>query len=235
VPLLSLFKDNRPLLDNILADLGMQPALNLHFEYTVGLPAGRGKASHTDLLVQSPSQCLAIEAKWTEPMYEPVSKWLPRLEAEDGAPTAKPANRHEVLEGWLSLLEVRAVRNLVVEQMDDCIYQMVHRAASACHDKQKEPLLAYFKFTPSPNPQAAGVGEYKEALTLLHSVLGRPAAFPFFLVEIQMLPTTEFRSIASLPKGQARTGNLVKQALVQAKLFDFTSYRIETIRRQSDS
>jgi hypothetical protein len=48
----------------------------LHFEFTVEPLRGRGTPSYTDLMVQSESLCLAIEAKWTEPIYNSVSSWL---------------------------------------------------------------------------------------------------------------------------------------------------------------
>jgi hypothetical protein len=74
VPLLSLFRDGQRILQEILAKCLMDPP-NFHIEFTVAPPRGRGKAPHTDLMVNSESRCLAIEAKWTEPTYPTVSKW----------------------------------------------------------------------------------------------------------------------------------------------------------------
>jgi hypothetical protein len=76
IPLLSLIKDGQLVLRDILAACLMTPPMDYHFEFTVEPPKGRGKASHTDLMVQSGSRCLAIEAKWTEPIYPTVAAWV---------------------------------------------------------------------------------------------------------------------------------------------------------------
>jgi hypothetical protein len=62
----------------------------MSFEYQVPPNRGRGKASHSDLMIGWDRAAAAIEAKWTEPEYELVSEWL----------GAKPTrNRKEVLSG----------------------------------------------------------------------------------------------------------------------------------------
>src|SRR5690348_12928037 len=69
IPLLSLVKDGRAGFRKVLFECGLPDPESLHFEFTVGPIGGRGKASHTDLMVQSGHQALAVEAKWTEPRY----------------------------------------------------------------------------------------------------------------------------------------------------------------------
>jgi hypothetical protein len=59
-------------------------------------------------MLQSESRCLAIEAKWTEPAYETVSKWRGDKSQEDNVPQDRnepPTNREQVLGGWLELLK----------------------------------------------------------------------------------------------------------------------------------
>jgi hypothetical protein len=76
IPLLSLIRDGRPILQKMLVDCGLPADSSLHFEFKVAPPRGRGKASHTDLMVSAGSDCMAVEAKWTEPLYPAVSKWM---------------------------------------------------------------------------------------------------------------------------------------------------------------
>ena len=73
----------------------MSHAPDLFLEYTVRSPKGES-VSHTDVMLKSGPNALAIEAKWTEPMYKTVGRWL-----KDGN---SRANKETVLEGWLSLL-----------------------------------------------------------------------------------------------------------------------------------
>ena len=47
-----------------------QPCVNRsEVEFTVDPPQGRGKASHTDIMIRSGPHALAIEAKWSEALY----------------------------------------------------------------------------------------------------------------------------------------------------------------------
>src|SRR5215813_12583934 len=52
VPLLSFVRDGKAMLQEIFAQCGISPPLDLHFEFTIKAPKGRGKASYTDLLVE---------------------------------------------------------------------------------------------------------------------------------------------------------------------------------------
>src|SRR5258706_7377560 len=165
VPLLALVRDKQSTLQEILAACQVPMPVDFHFEFKVDPSKGRGKPSHTDLMVISEPVCIAIEAKWTEPPYENVGSWLSK--------GADKTNRRGVLEGWLALLSPHGTP-LSSNEVDDCEYQMLHRAASACatassYAARKRPMLAYFKFT-SPNmpPSAARAEYYKAALALLH-------------------------------------------------------------------
>jgi hypothetical protein len=227
IPLLSLVKDGQPMLRDILA--AMAPPMDFHFEYTVKPPKGDGNSSHTDLMI--PLRCLAIEAKWTEAVSDTVAAWLGNKEREHSIRSSEnrgSKNRNDVLSGWLSLLEPHAGHELIPAKFADCIYQMVHRAASAC-SRSIHPQLAYFKFTPSPVPSAARCDKYIDALKLLHSRLGNPSDYPFFFVEIQIAPTDAFRVIEPLPKGETATAKKVRKTVRDSKLFEFLSYRIHRI------
>src|SRR5207248_1054781 len=89
VPMLDLLIHSRPVFDTIISEIGIPSQYDLHLEYTVGPFGGRGKASHTDVMLTSGTESLAIEAKWTEPMYEAIKDW-----PEKGA--TKTANQQAV-------------------------------------------------------------------------------------------------------------------------------------------
>lgn len=141
-------------------DLDVPASVRLGFEHTVSPPRGRGKASHTDLMVTSSHFVIAIEAKWTEPRYQVVGDWL------NGS-----TNRVEVLRGWCDLLQRRTVNPIDADNLTALPYQIVHRAASACHEANAGSTcwLVYMVFGASgnslqlrgrsqPSPTAAWVG-----------------------------------------------------------------------------
>src|SRR5438046_1368623 len=74
VPMLTLLMHATDLFDEIVRRLGFPGDYDLFLEYTVRPPKGRGKASHTDVMLKSGNHALAIEGKWTEPMYETVAR-----------------------------------------------------------------------------------------------------------------------------------------------------------------
>ena len=132
--------------------------VQLHFEYLVRSPRGSGKESHTDLMVLSPEQAIAIEAKWTESRYQVIAKWL-----------TGSSNRRAVLRGWCELLEQHGASPITEGSLSELPYQMVHRAASACHAiKTGRPLLVYLVFHPTAKKRA----EYLSDLSRLRDVLG---------------------------------------------------------------
>ncbi len=76
VPMLDLLIHSRPVFDRIIREIGFLSQYDLHMGYTVGPFGARGKASHTDVMLTAGAESLAVEAKWTEPMYETVGDWL---------------------------------------------------------------------------------------------------------------------------------------------------------------
>lgn len=220
VPLLSWLKHEQLMVSSLLRDVGMPADCNLHLEYKVKPPKGSGKASHTDLMVVSSKSSLAVEAKWTEPRYETVGEWLKK--------GANPRNRRDVLTGWLGLLQKHSQRPLNIGDFSDVVYQMVHRAASAC-EAGGNPQLAYLVFKPSPDVRTADMQTIHDDLTHLWSLLGNPKGFPFYLVEVHLSPTAAFDAIASLPKGNEATDEAVRGALCKEPLFDFSEYELCTV------
>jgi len=79
------------------------------------------------------------------------------------------------------------------------IYQMVHRAASAATANM--PHLAYFLFKPSPDDRTAGPEDIFDKLADLWDRLGKPATFPFHVVEIEAKPLDAYEPLRLLAKG----------------------------------
>jgi len=220
VPLLSWLKHEQPMVSSLLRDMSMPADCTLHLEYKVKPPKGSGKASHTDLMVISGNSSLAVEAKWTEPRYEMIGEWLKK--------GTNPLNRRDVLTGWLNLLQKHAECTLHAEDFACAVYQMVHRAASACA-VASNPKLAYLLFKPSLDPRTANMRTIHDDLTHLWSLLGNPQGFPFYVVEVLLSPMAAFDAIASLPKGNEATGEDVRGALCNEQLFVFSEYELRTI------
>ena len=230
VPLLSLVRDGWPVLQDILKACNLPAESTLHFEFKVNSERGIGLPSHTDLMVRSGSDRLAVEAKWTEPRYETVEKWIRKPPDPDSSskPVA-PDNRHTRLKGWIELIQPYATRPLRKEEFSNVVYQMVHRAASACAEAT-HPQLAYLLFTPLPDGKSVQGKQYHDDLAELHRLLGHPPGFPFHLIEVQLAPTDAFRAIQHLPKASAETASTVHSALLKGGLFDFKGFQIQTIK-----
>jgi hypothetical protein len=221
IPLLCWLKYQEPSLNSLLRDMNMPAECSLCFEYQVKPAKGSGGASHTDLMVKSGKFSLAVEAKWTEPQYETIAKWL--------AKGSNPNNRREVLDGWLSLLRKHATRHSPKEDFSSAVYQIVHRAASACASGEM-PKLAYLVFKPSPDSTAANIKVIYNDLANLWILLGRPEKFPFFVVEVKLSHTVAFDEIGSLPKGNKSTAERIRTALLgNNQLFDFEMYSVMRI------
>jgi hypothetical protein len=215
IPLLAMLRDAPEVFAQLLARLGAPADSSLHFEYTVDCRRGRGLPSHTDVMVRSPASQLAFEFKWGEPRYETVREWFDK--------DPEPPNKAERLEGWLDLLRNHTDVPLAAAAFSDCVYQMLHRAASAC--EHAHPHLAYVLFTPKPGGNATDGDEYASDLKRLHQALGSPASFPFSLVEIETVPTERYRAIQKLKKREAGTIRAVRSALVKGDLFRFEGLR----------
>jgi len=220
IPMLSLLLHSRDTFNEIVRQLGMPAEHDLFLEYPVSPLKGQGPPSQTDVMLKSDLGALAIEAKWTEPMYETVDKWLKKGESE--------SNKRQVLEGWLSLLQEHVHEPLHSSDFNESIYQMVHRATSAVATGA-DSRLAYFLFKPSPDPQAATSDDIAKELSRLWDKLGKPKGFPFSVVEITIEHTAEYEAIRRLPKQQSDTSKAVVAALLDdAPLFRFPSFNIRS-------
>jgi hypothetical protein len=237
--LASPFRSTVPLLDglrhgeggwfaDVMRSLGFPDTSRVALEFTVPPPRGRGWPSHTDAMVTHESRTLALEAKWTEPRYATVKKWLSGGNA--------PANRLEVLRGWLDLLEGFYPGKLRQEDFEGVVYQTVHRAASACavagqHSSDGEPEMAYLLFNLATDPgRTARTESCRDDLADFHALLGSPARLSFSVIELTMEPTAAFIALAPLEKGRPETGQVVRRALDQNAPPLFSNVEWKSIR-----
>ena len=219
VPLLALISHDWPVFDGILSQCGITGSISVGLERAVSSPRGRGRPSYTDCMVLSGNRALAIEAKWTEPRYETLAMRLAR--------DANTADSREFLSGWLQLLQPYADKPLNLDDFAECVYQIVHRAASAC-GLGRDPTLAYIHFESSGH-RGATSKQYAADLMRVHSALGSPRRFPFFLVDVPLDLGAPFKELLDLRKGVPTTGRAVKAALIAGALFKFGLPRVHRI------
>ena len=219
IPLLTLLQNNAALFNEIVVTkIGFPPGYDFFLEYTVGPFNGRGTASHSDVMLKSDDRAFAIEAKWTEPMYAKIRDWPKKG-------TLKTANQTAVLKGWLDCLG----NHREMADFDGAIYQMVHRAASAAYVGTR-PTMAYFLFQENGKPRGASSDAIFDRLGSLWECLGKPAAFPFWVVDISMQATAAYESLRNLPKGSQSTSEAVVAALQGSEpLFLFSCPRIRRV------
>jgi len=105
------------------------------FEFETPVTKGIGNPSCTDLMIEYPNTCIAIEAKWTEPAYETVINWL-----------GKSKNKKLVLEGWIELISNYTGIKFDSKSISDLPYQLIHRVASACSLNKPQTHVVYLGF-----------------------------------------------------------------------------------------
>ena len=212
LPLLAFVKHGWSMFKPVLRDFGFNGG-GLHFEFRVDPVLGRGKASHTDLMVQNSCAAVAIEAKWTEPEYASVAEWLGSV--------ATP-NKQLVLQGWTEMVQSFASRQLSAEDFTGIAYQMLHRAASACAVARRvgssTARLVYLVFTPTPSKEDQ-LPRYRAKLAQMCRLLGASPAFAFNLVCVEM---------QAVPLEQ-NGADAVRTALRSGTMFEFRKVTVETI------
>jgi hypothetical protein len=165
VPLLAFWQPGGSRILEFARALGapLSDFATLHFEYQVPVQAGTGKPSCTDLMILSDGAIVAIEAKFTEPRYEPVVNWL-------GQPPA--ANRIQVLSGWFELLQRAGGKAVAAREVAHLPYQLIHRAASACHPPAARRWLVYQLFDPRDDALASYQRDMRSLVELLGPAFG---------------------------------------------------------------
>jgi hypothetical protein len=233
VPLVALVKDDWSVFREIAEACGCEPDLSVHFEYKVAAPGIGGNPSQTDAMVFSPISALALEAKWTEPRYETVSKRLKNRVAKLVGADPNNAEKHNsaeqaIIKGWLDLLGLHSNTAVKFEDAGEAVYQMIHRAASAC-TTDRRPSLLYVHFDPTSAGDGETTAQYRADLKHLHELMGKPIGFPFYLADVPLRPTEAFRAIELLPKGLPDTDIKVRDAIRSTRLFEFGDPSIDKI------
>lgn len=189
-----------------LLRISLGDASELHFEYQVPVQRGEGKPSCTDLMILSGATSVAVEAKSTEPRYETAKSWL-------GGKTE--GNRADVLDGWLSLLNKAAETPLARDKVENLPYQLIHRAASACHPDAANRWLVYHVFSSTPKAAEKYQGDLKELSSLLH-----PARLQVRLLWSELEPSAGCSELFNRwNKGERQLRAEVKQGLKAHDLF----------------
>lgn len=181
VPLLAYWADFTQRLAHFGQSLQLPiPAdASLTFEYTVSPIRGRGKASHTDLLIQSAPLAIAEEAKYTEGNYDAVSTWC-------GSPPSR--NKVDVLEGWLEMINRVTGGQLVARQVQSIAYQLIHRTASACSINADRRAVVYHYFDPTDRKREY----YRKQLRAFADLFAAPKRVSFYLYETPLVKTAAY-------------------------------------------
>jgi hypothetical protein len=183
--------------------------VNACFEYTVPVQGGKGKASHTDLMLFSKKHVVAIEAKYTEPPYDSVQKWL-------GDPSTE--NRLKVLDGWLGLIQKVTNIKLSPDDVSKSAYQLIHRTASACYPNGKSRFVVYQCFDLDKSKKRY----YKEQLSKLSELLRSSNNLRFYLFNYPLIKSNEYKKLEALwNNGTRKLESPVKKGLIEGKMLDF--------------
>ena len=168
--------------------LAPQPSSSarLSFEFQVKPLYGRGKASHTDLMLTWDNHCAAIEAKYLEPEYDTVEQWLEKGNRE---------NRLMVVKGWCELLARNTGSDLTVDDVKKINYQLLHRAASACSFENRTRYLIYEVFQDEGASQ--GMVDYPGKIRELLNLL-KPNSIHGFVLKIPIKSTAEYEELKTL-------------------------------------
>jgi hypothetical protein len=174
VPSLAFWMGTQGRVSELCSALGLAfpGECTVEFEYQVAPPAGRGKESHTDVMLWWGTTCIGVEAKYTEPPYEVVSHWLKA--------GSKPENRLKVLGGWCDLIAKTTSKQCAPESLGEETYQMIHRIASVCSRPEKQKHVVYQVF----DPQSEKIGYYRQELARLKRVFGTGSAIGLHIAKV---------------------------------------------------
>ncbi len=217
VPHLMFWRNAETRFHDLCRFIGERPfeSARASFEFQVKPPRGRGKPSHTDLMLTWDDHCAAVEAKYTEPKYETVAKWL-----EHG----QHKNRLEVLKGWCDLLPGNTGTELTLESVSQIAYQVLHRAASACSMTARVRYLIYEVFEPKM------VGYYSAQIRELVNLL-KPLSIHGFILNVPINPSEEYKTLKTRwEKGNRQLYPEVLEGLRLGTLMSFGKPEVIEIR-----
>lgn len=218
VPLLDYFRTPKQRLSELGTSVGLvlDDTSELSFERAVPVQKGRGKASYTDLMIETNDAAVAVEAKFSEPVYQSVERWL-------GRPA--PQNRSDVLAGWVDLIRrTTKCSGIEADTFSTLPYQLVHRTASVCHASRRSRCVSYLLFG------GRHAKEYTGHLMELSQILGSGSGIQFIALECGLNKLPPFIELEERWKrGERKLGDAVKSALKSGPLFRFEDLRRVTV------
>lgn len=159
----------------------------MDFEHKVPPPKGRGKESHTDLMISWNEVCVGVEAKYTEPHYDTVAHWIAKGKDKE--------NRRAVLEGWLDLTMRRTGQMVHKSAISNLTYQMVHRFASVCARPELNAIMFYQVF----NPDNEKKEYYRTELHKLINAIDHTRTVRILLSWVSFMPLTNYHDLTTVP------------------------------------
>lgn len=205
IALLAFWREAQARLQSLAECLDAPDLINAVITPEFPTPSPGGKASFTDLLVESTRTAVAIEGKRTEGRYPTVDKWC------------MSDNRRRVLDHWLSLIRRRA--NVPSEaRVGSLVYQMVHRVASVCARPAERAIVLYQLFGRDH------VAEYEADLKALVTAIQPTTNLEVWLQVVPTEETSEYAAIAARLAGLSdiQRAATIKRAIVNGSLFRFS-------------
>ena len=190
--------------------------MQFYFEYGVPVQCGEGKSSFTDLMLVGNTTAVAIEAKFREPPYETVSKWLNKKNKK---------NRKKVLKGWISLIRSGTGVSLTPNDIASLPYQFIHRTASVCSVAATSRYVVYQVFEPAKEEY------YSQKMKALAKLLQGDSTLSFCLVVCPFKPLEDYKKLLDLwDTGCRKLSSQVSEALksnciarfAESRLIEFT-------------
>lgn len=229
VPLLDYWRKPDVRLEALGAALGtpLVPDAQLRFEYPVP-SVGRAKASYTDLMVLADGVTVAVEAKWTEPRYDTVGEWLAK--GDD------PGFREEVRRHWLGLISPhsRLGERVVEADVSGCVYQALHRIASACSTQRSggrvDVVYQVFRLR-----RVRSRPHYEQDLRDLARAIRPSASLRLCVQRVTLSPRETYREAEEICKGLRRSDEraaAARSALLNGPLFDFGEQPVAPVQVQ---
>jgi hypothetical protein len=220
IPSLAFWIDTQGRVSQLCTALGLAlpGECTLEFEYQVAPPAGKGKESHTDIMLWWGTTCVGIEAKYTEQPYEVVSHWLKA--------GSKPENRLKVLGGWCDLIMRTTGKKCAPESLEEVTYQMIHRIASVCSRPEKQKHVVYQVF----DPQSDKIGYYRQELMRLKHLLGTGDTIVFHIAKVPVHSSDVHSTLVKKwNKDKTSCSADVIAGLITGTLMSFGPMSVETI------
>ncbi|MCX6908309.1 MAG: hypothetical protein NTY01_09725 [Verrucomicrobia bacterium] len=179
------------------------------FEYPVRSADKHSKSSFSDVMCITDDYAIAIEGKWTECRGDRVEKWRKRVNAE---------HRESVLKHWLCCIERFTKRRPDENGLDDAIYQMLHRTASACVAAEggRKACVVYqcFRESDKQKPKTGSDLKHLKKIIFGDQPMDR---LRFFVLDVQIKRTHRFQEL------NKHSANQLRDALLAGPLFEFES------------